>query len=127
EPAMSTIEATRTTEPGLQPVTFDLYRDIHKAIRAELFALVGTAGAVDPADRCGKAALADHITAVAALLESHAEHEDRVIDPLLAVHLPDLAEQVTADHHDFDGRMASITDLATTSAVSDGPEARRLA
>ena len=44
-----------------EPVTFDLYRDIHKGIRAELFAVTTAAGSLDPGDRAGRADLARHV------------------------------------------------------------------
>ena len=45
----------------LRPVVHDLYRDIHKGIRAELFAVTETAGALDPASDADRAALAAHV------------------------------------------------------------------
>ena len=83
----------------LEVVTFDLYRDIHKGIRAELFAVTSTAGNLDPTDRCGRLALADHVSSVGRVLASHADHEDTVIDPVLITHLPDLAERISSELH----------------------------
>ena len=49
-----TLSSTESaTMQRLQPVAFDLYRDIHKGIRSELFAAVGDAGRLDPSDDCG--------------------------------------------------------------------------
>ncbi len=106
----------------IRPTTFatvDLYRDIHKGIRAELFAITMAAGSIDPASHVDRAGLADHIVSVAGVLESHAHHEDAVIDPVLAVHLPDLAEDIAVDHERLEARFGRIVDLAC-SAV-DGP------
>jgi hypothetical protein len=47
----------RTTIDRLQPVGFDPLRDIHKAIRAALFAVTAEAGRVDPSDDLSVAAL----------------------------------------------------------------------
>ena len=66
-----------------ETVVDDLYRDIHKGIRTELFAITTAAGSIDPANPIDRAALADHIVSVSAVLESHAHHEDAVIDPVL--------------------------------------------
>jgi hemerythrin-like domain-containing protein len=87
---------------------FDLYRDIHKGIRAELFAVTAEAGSLDPADTAGRAALADHVAFVADVLQSHAEHEDEVIQPALEVHLPDQAEAIEAEHAALDAIVASL-------------------
>ena len=105
-------------------VAFDLYRDIHKGIRAELFAVTSAAGSVDPSDGCGRAALADHVAAVREVLELHAEHEDTVID--LETHLPELAERIDADHHVLEARFAWLTELAHDVADAAGVDQRRL-
>jgi len=108
-------------------VTFDAYRDIHKGIRAELFAVTSTAGSLDPTDRCGRAALADHVASVGRVLELHAEHEDTVVDPVLVEHLPELAEKISYDHHVLEARFAWLVDLAQDAAASSLPiDQRRL-
>jgi hypothetical protein len=104
----------------------DLYRDIHKGIRAELFAITSTAGNLDPSDRLHRAALADHVTSVAAVLESHAHHEDEFLDPVLDRHLPDLAEEITNDHERLEAMFASVTDLAVSTVDAYGADQRRL-
>jgi hypothetical protein len=111
---------------GIELVAVDLYKDIHKGIRAELFAATSVAGSVDPADGCGRIALADHVRSVAAVLGSHAQHEDLFVDPVLRTHLPDLAEQVTTDHEALESRFGSIVDLAETFASAAQPDQRRL-
>lgn len=113
-------------EPDFVLPVVDLYRDIHKGIRAELFAVTSTAGSVDPADRCDRAALADHVAAVAAVLESHAHHEDAFIDPVLDRHLPDLASTINSDHERLEAMFASVTDLAVSAVDVAGGEQRRL-
>jgi hypothetical protein len=122
-----TITETTTISTAFQLVTFDLYKDIHKGIRSELFALTGSAGGTDPGDRAARAALADHVGDVYELLELHAEHEDAAIAPHLERELPALAEQVAADHVDFEGRFADIVDLAVTTADAGDADQRRLA
>lgn len=105
-----------TASTALVPVTFDLYRDIHKAIRTELFAVTTEAASLDPGDEYARAALADHVRDVFALLVAHAEHEDGAIQPALEQHLPDLAEQVEVDHITLEGRMEVLQELADTAA-----------
>jgi hypothetical protein len=97
--------------------TVPLYRDIHKGIRAELFAVTEAAGSLDATDPAARAALAAHVRSVAWLLTTHAEHEDGWIDPILVEHRADLAASIRADHHVLDERIAAFTDLA--SSVGD--------
>jgi hypothetical protein len=117
---------TVTDQPTFELVTFDLYRDIHKGIRSELFAVVESAGSIDPSDRCARAALSDHVRSTVELLELHAEHEDAAIQPALERHLPAVAERIGRDHASFEARAAALVDLAVSSAESDGPDQRRL-
>jgi hypothetical protein len=112
--------------PDFSIPAVDLYRDIHKGIRAELFAVTSTAGSIDPSDRCDRAALADHVVSVAAVLESHAHHEDVVIDPVLERHLPDLASEINDDHARLERMFSSITDLADSVVDVAVADQRRL-
>jgi Hemerythrin HHE cation binding domain len=118
---------TIITSPRSTFATVDLYRDIHKGIRAELFAITTAAGNIDPGSPIDRAALADHIVSVAAVLESHAHHEDAVIDPVLAVHLPDLAEEIAVDHERLEMGFARIVDLACSAVDAPGTDRRHLA
>lgn len=110
----------------IQPVVFDLYRDIHKGIRAELFAVTGSAGQLDASDRAGRADLARHIDSVRSLLVTHAEHEDTAIQPAVALHLPELAQRIEVEHEDLERRIAAIDMLAaaTVEVATTGPTPR---
>ena len=77
------VAATAELEPEYRLAAVDLYRDIHKGISAELFAVTSSAGNVNPADCGDRRALASHLEQTAWLLEAHARHEDTHIDPLL--------------------------------------------
>jgi hypothetical protein len=117
-----------TIEPSvlqaLEPVAFDLYRDIHKGIRAELFAVTGAAGSLDPADRTGRADLAAHVRTVVDMLVRHADHEDAAIQPVLEERLPELAEQIAVAHPVLEARIEAVRDLAD-NAVEAPSFARR--
>lgn len=104
-------------------VALDLYRDIHKGIRAELFALTESAGSIDPGCRADRVALAEHVRATHSLLESHAHHEDSVIQPVLERELPDLAERIERDHAALDALFGRIADMS--ASVEDDHRARR--
>lgn len=116
-----TITDLSITSP-LAAVTLDLYRDIHKGIRAELFAVTSTAGRVDPSQGIARAALARHVTDVVELLVSHAEHEDAAIQPTLERVLPDLAERVEVDHLTLEARMDDLTAMAQAAAALEVPD-----
>ncbi len=132
---MTTIElpttstTTTTTAPSaseFQLAAVDLYRDIHKGIRAELFAVTLTAASIDPANCADRAALAAHVASIRGVLESHAEHEDVVIEPVLLEHAPVLAELVAADHERFEPQFARLSDVAAEFVDVAAADARRL-
>jgi hypothetical protein len=111
---------------GLRAVTIDLYRNIHKGIRAELFALTGGAGNLDPADACGRADLAAYVNSVTDLLVGHAAHEDEVIQPALLTHLPALAEKIERDHEVIERRIVGLRVLAEGAAAATGDHRDRV-
>lgn len=116
-----TITDTATVQ-RLQPVAFDLYRDVHKAIRSELFATVVEAGRVDPGDDCAAVALAGQVRRAVQLLIEHAEHEDGAVQPALELHAPALAERIATDHHALEAQMEWLVALADEAR---GAAARR--
>ena len=86
----------------------DVYRNIHKGIRRELFAVTVTAGDLDPADECGRAALRQRVEDVVWLLGQHAHHEDAFFLDMTEEHAPRFAEQVVGDHALLDARIEGI-------------------
>jgi hypothetical protein len=120
------LSITESVAPAFDLVVVDLYRDIHKGIRAELFAVTSKAGSLDPSNRMDRAALVDHVEALAGILESHAHHEDEAIEPPLLEHLPELAERIGADHHRLESHFGAIVDLSTGFADVAAVDERRL-
>jgi len=108
-----TITEPQTLSP-FAPVAVDLYRDIHKGIRSELFNVTWTAGRIDTAQRNARADLAAHVGRVRELLVAHAHHEDAVVQPAIELHVPDLAERITTDHAVIDARLDLLVELADT-------------
>ncbi|MFI5043650.1 MAG: hemerythrin domain-containing protein [Acidimicrobiales bacterium] len=114
-----------TTPLTFDRVAHDLYRDIHKAIRAELFAVTVDAGRTAPDDLLGRRALASHVTAIMTQLVDHAEHEDAAIQPVLERELPYLAECVEIDHATLEARIAGLADQAASIAEPGAEDGRR--
>jgi hypothetical protein len=119
---MTTIDQHPPLSPELTvnptwALPFDALRNIHKGIRSELFAVVGTAGNVDPADAVGRAALSSHVNDVVDLLVTHASHEDTHLLPVLEAHAPSLSERMSSDHAHLDSRLARIAERA--AAITD--------
>ncbi len=83
---MTIITSSIITSSPATFATVDLYRDIHKGIRAELFAITTAAGSVDPSRaRSSRAALADHVESVCGGARDRTPiTRTSVIDPVLA-------------------------------------------
>ena len=112
---MTATEARPVSNPTVPQAGADLYRDIHKGIRAELFDITLTAGRIDPANLAAKSALSRHVQTVVELLISHAEHEDAAVQPEIEVHLPDVAAKIVNDHARLEARMEDLCVLANES------------
>src|SRR4051812_9817277 len=89
-------------------VAVDTYRDIHKGIRSDLFALTGEAGRLDPSCPGDVAAVAAHLDATVNMLVVHAGHEDAHLTPAMADHLPDLVTTIERDHAVLEGRLVDL-------------------
>jgi hypothetical protein len=115
---MTATDQRTALTPDFQPVALDLYRDVHKGIRAELFALTTSAGQLDPADSCGRADLAAYVSSVTDFLVRHAEHEDGAVQPVLETELPRLAARVAEEHIALERRMLELRALADGASVA---------
>jgi hypothetical protein len=113
-----------TTSERFEMVTLDLYKDIHKGIRAELFAVTGAAGRLDPTDHVGRADLARHVGSVVDLLVTHAEHEDTHGQPVFELYLPEFAQRIAAEHVALEARMDDLRALADGNVDADPADLR---
>jgi hypothetical protein len=105
-----TVTETISSRPA--SLTVDLYRDIHKGIRAELFAVTAEAGRLDPHDAAARRAIAMQVQVLGGILDAHAGHEDAAIQPVLENELPDLAARIQADHDLLEARTAELRTTA---------------
>lgn len=116
--AANTTTSTASSPSTIRPVAFDLYRDIHKAIRSELFGVATEIARVDPSDAIAIDAVHAQIRRMISFLADHAEHEDGVIQPVLTEQLPALADRVADEHETLERRMAGLLDLSAACAGS---------
>jgi iron-sulfur cluster repair protein YtfE (RIC family) len=109
----------------LEVVTFDIYRNIHKGIRAELFGVTGAAGSVDPQDERAVGALTQRVRGLVTLLDGHAAHEEQFLTPLIQRQSGSLASAITDDHGALEGQIHQLASALET--LPSGGPARRLA
>jgi hypothetical protein len=117
---------TLTERPAatFEMVSHDLYKDIHKAIRAELFAVTAEAGAADPSDRDARVRLAGRVRSLFEVLTDHAEHEDTHVQPLIERYVPAVAPMIAGEHAVIDTRMVEIQAVADRTVDAAGDEQR---
>jgi hypothetical protein len=85
-----------------------LYNEIHKGLRSQLLGLLIDSGRADPGDAEAAAALASRLRTLRRMLEEHAAHEDRWVEPLLAELRADIAGSLRADHERIDGAIPTL-------------------
>ena len=86
----------------------DLYRNIHKGIRAMLADLLTRSGRTDFTDEASVAALLTQVRDVFELLEGHARTEDTYVMPLLRSIAPRLASDFDEAHEDQEARLPGL-------------------
>src|SRR5436305_845319 len=109
-----------TTRHAVTPSTYELvavdtYRDIHKGIRADLFALTGAAGRIDPSCPGDVADLARHVDQTVDFLVVHAAHEDDHLVPVMSELLPDLNATIQRDHAELEARLEDLQGWAANA------------
>ena len=117
-----TLPSLAVETAALETVTVDIYRDIHKGIRSELFGVTVAAGQVDPGNRDAVAAVAGRWRDLVGLLVAHAEHEDEFLQPVIEVHAPSFAEVIATAHPELEAQMAALevlADRATDAGVCE--------
>ena len=101
-------------------VPWDVYREIHKAMRHALFGVTTQAGATDATDDMGIAALVNEWADVRMVLDGHHHHEDSFCDHLVQQHAPALRERLETAHDEADACIDAISDLMSRLALTSG-------
>jgi hypothetical protein len=104
---------------------WDLYREIHKAMRLALFTVTTRAGSADADDPTAIDALLAEWADVTMMLEGHQHHEDGHCDALVIEHAPELRDELEAAHRTSDRALAELHRTATElrAATADQPNA----
>lgn len=123
QPTTTTGAADLDAESEFGVVPYDIYRDIHKGIRGELFRVTARAGNLDPGERCARERLCEDVQGLFQLLVIHAEHEDDFLQPSIEVHAPFYAEVIASDHIRLEDRMAEIQ--ARVERITTAPAAEQ--
>jgi hypothetical protein len=109
-----------TTETAAR---WDVYREIHKAMRFGLFGVTTMAGNTDASDDAALRRLLDEWRAVTFILAGHHAHEDDFCDALVQKHAPDLREELEIAHRKSDAAIEALQQLA--SRLESAPPTER--
>jgi hypothetical protein len=97
----------------------ELYRNVHKGLRAELTRLLTDTGTADPADRHASQQLGSRFDELAFLLERHAYHEATHFHPVLALASRSIATRLDAEHIAAEALVAPLKEAYAGLATDD--------
>src|SRR5689334_20975733 len=89
----------------------DLYGAVHKGLRVQLFETAALVGRTDFTRAREASEVAERVARLTSFLCEHAEHEDRIVLPVLAEIAPELAADLRADHARVEGLGAEVAKL----------------
>ena len=113
-----------------RPVSYDIYRNVHKGIRLEMFAVTTALGSLDPDDTEACRRFASRFRILEMLLAKHAMHEDVHLERAIAEALGEHAAKLAVAHVVLEshvGRIGSIVDAALAAAGADRRAALHMA
>lgn len=95
--------------PASSPARVDLYRLVHKGLRALLFDLSTAAARADLAEEAAVSNLVRRFDRALGLVAEHSENEDRETMPALERASPEVARRLAADHVRLDALAEEVS------------------
>jgi hypothetical protein len=103
----------------LEAIELDIYRDVHKGLRAGLLALPVRIGRTDPEDPAAVIAVTTCVHHFLELLDDHAEHEEAHLGELIARNDPSLALRVEHEHRHVERTMDTLRRISDNLPLAD--------
>jgi len=101
---------------------FDLYTEVHKGLRRELCSWIGRLGRLNAENREDIAQARSDFDGLAALLATHAGHEEKWVHPYLAKCAPELSDDLEREHEETDVLFDAAADAFDSLAESSTAE-----
>jgi hypothetical protein len=100
EPTMTTALTSATTQPQPAQATarFDMYADIHKAIRCFMTDTLLRVGQLDLHDEAEVARTLDQLDELLVEMSSHLKRENAFVHPAMEARLPGTSTRIAVDH-----------------------------
>jgi hypothetical protein len=105
-------------------VSYDIYRNVHKGIRVEMFAVATELGSLDPDDTAACRRFASRFRILELLLTKHAMHEDLHLESAIAEALGDRAAQLAVAHVMLESQVERIGRIVDAALTAAGPDRR---
>lgn len=115
------------TRPAAALSRFDLYRPIHKALRAFMSDTLVVVGGMDAADEHDVTVALDQARSLLATLAVHLKHENTLVHPAMEARRPGSAAQTAHDHLEHEHAFVELHVAIEAVAVAGGAERAALA
>lgn len=94
--------------PNAASPRHDLYRNIHKGLRAAMFDTVLRVGRTDPTDTTATSATLDQADRLLAFMGAHVKHENEHVHTAIEARTPGGARRTSDDHHEHAENLAAL-------------------
>ena len=88
---------TKAVAPAAEPARVDLYRQVHRGLRAAMAQALVNAGTA-ATDQQSLVVVANEVEALAFLCKKHLDHENAFVHPALEVRTPGSSRNTADDH-----------------------------
>jgi hypothetical protein len=99
---------------------YDIYRRVHKAVRACLFDATLALGRADPTDDCEVRAALARLEELLAFCETHLEHENAFIHRAMQARRPGSAKRFVEDHVHHEAAIEALRAMARAAEAAKG-------
>jgi len=104
-------ESHTARAPVAEPVRFDLYAGIHKAVRLALSRAMTRIGSADPQDLLELTPVLDEVQGLLDLCRDHLKHENQHVHPLLERARPGMTTRIAQEHVHHEEEIEDLQDL----------------
>lgn len=95
-----------------QPSRFDIYRDVHKGLRAYMTDTLALVGRTDPDDGRARLHAVEAVRALLDILAAHIVHENQHLHPAIELRRPGASDPVSEEHLAHGDAIARVAQLA---------------
>lgn len=117
KPAVSSSSAA----PAAAPARYNIYANIHKALRASMGETLVAVGRLDADDDSEIAAVLDQVRALHAFLSAHLDHEDRFLHTAMEARQPGSSGDTARDHAEHECALRVLEQAVDAVANNRGP------